>query len=473
MPSAGAAEPSAAADHWASAAIRHWTEKGVFQGDEGGFRPDDPVTRAELAAALDRLFSWEDASDAAAFSDVPADAWYAPAVLRANAAGVLVGDNGALRPEDPVTRQEAVLLLARAWGFSGWPESGEPLPWTDAESVDDWALEAVSLLTDLGILRGDGGVLRPDDPVTRAELAVLLDRLWDYTLREPQEPPEVVTVEAPPSTEPDPADTPAEPDPGGNNSNISGNNGESTEYLQIAGQKVPVLPTVAVNSYDKSKFYKDDRDWIRYSDGNFNAPVGVDVSAWQGDIDWKTVRKSGVEFAIVRVGGRGYGSAGNLYVDKYYKQNIEGAHAAGLDVGVYFFSQATTPQEAVEEAELLIKCIQGYKLEYPVVYDWENVNSSSSRTRASALKNIDVTACALAFCHRMEQAGYEPMIYFNTYIGLICYDLSRLNQYDFWYAGYSSTPFFYYNFQIWQYTSSGSVPGIAGKMDLDLAMKKY
>ncbi len=476
VPAVTAADYTDVEDHWAQASIQRSSDEiGVFQGSDGLFRPDDPMTRAELATALDRLFGYPDETPAADFPTLEPDAWYTPAVLGANAAGVLLGDGGDLRPEDIVTRQEAAVLLARAYGMES-RAGGTTLSYTDADAVADWALDAVRALTACGVLRGDGGELRPEEPVTRAEVVAMLDRMETVaSIREPDAEEEIIEVNAPPGvivTPPvnpgadDGTNTDPAPDPDPGDAATSGT-------LTVFGRTLPIYTNVPKNKYDKSCFYKDGNGWIHYKKGNFNAPAGVDVSAWQKDINWNQVKQAGFDFAIVRVGGRGYGSAGNTYLDSYYRQNIEGAQAAGLDVGVYFFSQAITPAEAVEEAELLLRAIDGYDLQYPVVYDWENVNTSSSRTRNAVLSSIDATACALAFCRRVEQAGYTPVIYFNTYIGMICYNVSKLTAWDFWYAGYNSTPGFYYDFRIWQYTSTGKVPGISGNADLNLCLRAY
>ena len=158
-----------------------------------------------------------------------------------------------------------------------------------------------------------------------------------------------------------------------------------------------------------------------------------------------------------------------MFEDKQFWANIQGALDAGLQVGVYFFSQATSAQEAREEARFVLDTIQGYDVTGPVVFDWENIGNDSART--DGMTSSQVTAAANAFCQMVEEAGYRPMIYFNQYIGYLLYDLDQVVQYPFWLAEYNAVPSFYYDFEMWQYTSSGSVSGISGKVDRNVWMQ--
>ena len=211
-----------------------------------------------------------------------------------------------------------------------------------------------------------------------------------------------------------------------------------------------------------------------YDDPQVETYLGIDVSSYQGNIDWQEVAADGIEYTFIRVGFRGYGT-GSLNLDQYFEQNIQGALAAGLDVGVYFFSQAITVEEAIEEAELVLDAIKGYNVTFPVVFDWEPISSSSART--NGLSSDVLTDCAIAFCERVRADGYTPMVYFNQNVGYTRYQLDRLTDYDFWYAQYPSKsamyPAMYYNYQIWQYTSSGTVAGISGSVDMNISWKKW
>ena len=197
---------------------------------------------------------------------------------------------------------------------------------------------------------------------------------------------------------------------------------------------------------------------------NVPARLGVDVSVWQGEIDWQQVSQAGMEFAMIRLGYRGT-TQGGLGEDDYSQTNYENATAAGLQVGGYFFSQAVTPEEAVEEAEFVLDMIRGWNITMPIVYDWE-YGGADSRTA-----NVDartLTDCTLAFCRTIENAGYEAMIYFNEDQSHKAMYLGELTDYGFWLAQYGGMLDYPYRVDMWQYTSTGTVPGIAGNVDINL-----
>lgn len=223
---------------------------------------------------------------------------------------------------------------------------------------------------------------------------------------------------------------------------------------------------VPVNEYTVGGFSMDGRGRTGYQQDGIQARMGIDVSFYQGEIDWNAVAADGVEFAMIRLGYRGY-TQGRLQMDSQFEANIQGALEAGLDVGVYFFSQAVTPQEAEEEADFVLAAIEGYDVTYPVAFDWEFIIPSSG-ARTDATNGETLTRCAGAFCSRIAQAGYTPAVYFNQDLGYLTYDLAQLAEYPFWLAEYDSTPDFYYGFDLWQYTHSGSVAGIQGSVDWNL-----
>ena len=205
---------------------------------------------------------------------------------------------------------------------------------------------------------------------------------------------------------------------------------------------------------------------VRYLGMKYDVLRGVDVSEHQMEIDWKQVAASGVDYAYIRLGRRGY-TEGGLFEDPWYKRNLQGASEAGLETGVYFFSQAITVAEAIEEAEFVIDRILQYPVTLPVVYDWEKVEAENARTAELTVQGR--TDCAVAFCETVRRAGYTPCVYFNRNIGYYGYDLTRLTDYLFWFSlPESPFPNFYYACDMWQYSFSETVPGIQGETDMNL-----
>lgn len=253
-----------------------------------------------------------------------------------------------------------------------------------------------------------------------------------------------------------------------------GHYGETTTVEPEPTEPQPEAPTreepddglidgLAVNVYDPEAFY--DADGFRRYRGEEPAAVGIDVSAHQQEIDWQRVKAAGVEFAMIRVGYRGY-TRGDLELDSYFIRNIEGALDAGIEVGVYFFSQAINTQEALDEAEFVLNWIEGYDLTYPVVFDWEDIEAEA---RTDNMDMITLTGCAYAFCEAVEKAGYRAGVYFNQRFGYQELNLLSLQDYVFWLAEYNPTPSFTYHFDIWQYSAEGTVDGIETPVDLNLS----
>ena len=191
---------------------------------------------------------------------------------------------------------------------------------------------------------------------------------------------------------------------------------------------------------------------------------GVDVSEWQKEIDWKAVRNDGIEFAFVRVGARGYGSTGKLIEDKLYKENIQGALDAGLQVGVYIFSQAITPEEAVEEAQFLLERIGEYDISLPLVFDYEYAGNPG-RLKAAELTKEEATAICHAFCEAVEAEGYKAVVYANK--SFLNNQLNAKEIDSVWLAHYIVETDYDGEYDFWQCTSQGKVQGITGYTDLD------
>lgn len=232
------------------------------------------------------------------------------------------------------------------------------------------------------------------------------------------------------------------------------------------------LDDVPENPYDPELFYRDDNGLLRYSDEEnaVEGKVGIDVSYFQGDIDWEKVRESGVDFAMLRIGYRGYES-GQLNEDERFAEYVEGAEKAGIDVGVYFFSQAVTPEEALNEAVFTADLLKKFKITYPVVYDWEMIGTNEARTDAVSPETLN--KCCVAFCDYIRESGYVAMIYANRRTALMKMNMSRLKEYDFWLAEYRDEPTYPYEFQMWQYASDGKIDGIDTEVDLNISFVDY
>ena len=253
------------------------------------------------------------------------------------------------------------------------------------------------------------------------------------------------------------------------------------DYILMSGKNkerflIPVSDEIAPNILDFRNWIKaeDTEDNIgRYEyieDGNVVSICGIDVSKYQGDIDWEKVKASGVEYAIIRLGYRGM-NEGTLELDPYYFDNVKEAAEAGIKVGIYFFSQAKNTEEAVEEAEFVLENIKDYEITYPVVFDTEEVTTYNAR--ANGLSRAERTDCCIAFCEKIKEAGYTPMIYANTRYMVMGLELERLGEYDKWFAYYGSSHIFPYEYTMLQYSDTGRVPGIDGAVDLDVSFVDY
>jgi len=227
--------------------------------------------------------------------------------------------------------------------------------------------------------------------------------------------------------------------------------------------------------------YRNDYDWSRlavsgdvfsYDDEQYTSSWGIDVSFHQGTIDWSRAAKSGIQFAMIRVGYRGYES-GILNEDSQFRANMSGAADAGVSTGVYFFSSAITTAEAEEEASYVLNEIKDYTVTGPIGYDMENVGDHD---RISGLDSRQRTEIAAAFCARIREAGYVPMIYGSS---SWLQDMIRMqdlqDDYSFWLASYHEVlkdPEFPFSFAIWQYANDGVIDGIEKPVDLNLWIRK-
>lgn len=234
---------------------------------------------------------------------------------------------------------------------------------------------------------------------------------------------------------------------------------------------IPVIEGLEKNDIVNEHIVVADDGQITYEEkGKKVSHKGIDVSKFQGDIDWEKVAADGVEFAIIRVGFRGYGS-GLIVEDEKAKANLEGAKKAGIKLGVYFFSQAITEDEAVEEARYVVDMIKDYDIKYPVFFDTEDILDENERTQG--LSADELTDIAVAFCETVKKAGYTPGIYANLRWFSGALNLEKLEDYYKWYAYYDSNLYFPYKIHMWQYSETGMVDGITGTVDLNISFEDW
>lgn len=411
---------------WYAASVAFCQQHELMEGaSSGSFEPDGLLTRGTLAEALYRLAGSPapEGEEEAPFTDVGAEHPNVAAIRWAKAGGVVSGyEDGSFGPEDPITREQIAALL---WNDRGREEPGAAAPYTDRAEVSDWAAGAVEWAYGVRLMQGTPeGAFLPQSNTSRAQgAAVIMNYAQMY-------------------------------------------------YGLRPGYQLPAPSPVAANGYRGEAYALDDRGYLSYSAGPFTR--GVDVSAHQKEVDWRRVAATGMDFAMIRAGYRGY-TSGGIVKDAWFDANMRGALANGLQVGVYFFSQALTPREAEEEARQLLEWIRDYPVTYPVVFDWEEQDKEGSRTQGT--DGNTVTACALAFCKVIEDAGYLPMTYGSprkVYSGGI--QLEYLQDYPFWLAHYTkdtAPTSFRYNYQMWQYSSTGQVDGIEGNVDLNICLTSW
>lgn len=234
---------------------------------------------------------------------------------------------------------------------------------------------------------------------------------------------------------------------------------------------IPINPNMKQHSYVTEELaFLSDGSLEYIKDGQVISHKGIDVSKHQGEIDWAKVASDGVEFAFIRVGNRGYGT-GAIVEDAQFEANIKGALSNGIQVGVYFFSQAINEEEAMDEAQFVLEKIAPYKIQCPVVIDVEKVSDSEARMNQISLEQR--TSNTLVFLETVEAAGYEVMLYHNMEMGTLMLDMEQFEDYSKWFAYYNKEIYYPYVFDVWQYSDKGKVDGITGDVDLNISFKLW
>lgn len=242
---------------------------------------------------------------------------------------------------------------------------------------------------------------------------------------------------------------------------------EESQQSQYSSTSMVPVPTDMAYSYNSSAFILNDVGDMTYTDPSYSYRNGIDVSSFNGDIDWNAVRNAGYTFAFIRIGYRGYES-GVISADERFEEYYSGAVAAGLDVGVYFYSQALDETEASEEAAFVLSALAGRKLQLPVVIDVENPEDINVRT--SKMQSNEYTIVVEKFTSDIEAGGYSPALYTNLYGETYMLNMYELDGMSIWFSGFSATPNTEYTFDFWQYSNTGIVDGISGDVDLDIQM---
>lgn len=248
------------------------------------------------------------------------------------------------------------------------------------------------------------------------------------------------------------------------------------ELVMVSGGAYHFVP---INNSLKKNEYKQDNLKVDAESGLFSyydgdrvvSHKGIDVSKFQGKIDWQKVAGAGVEFAFIRVGNRGYGVNGKMVEDDCADQNMDGAAENGIPYGVYFFTQAINEEEMLEEANFVIEKIKDRVLKLPVVIDVERVTPADGRM--NALSAEERTRLVKLFCETIEKAGHKVMIYHNLETGALMLNLEQLEQYDKWFASYSEEFYNPYAYKVWQYSPKGRVDGIDADVDLNISFSKF
>lgn len=411
-------------DHWSYEYVASLYEQGVVNGyPDGTFRPTGSVTWGESFKLMLLAMDCEEPERD------PEQHWAYPYIQLALDNRLVYDYNESTLDEVP-TRLHVARMAARGLGLTDI--SGES-PYTDCD--DGYVVELFEKGIMDGFIEDDGTrTFRPEQPISREQMSAIICRMME------------------------------------------------ADFTQIPGMFLygnywlDELDSVAASPFTPEQFQQDERGRLSWTGGYY--VHGIDVSGHKGEIDWAAVAEDGIDFAIVRAGNRFYGKNGSGAVaeDSYFERNMQGAIDAGLDVGAYFFSNAITVEEALEEADLLLSKLEPYRqyVTYPVVCDWEFLGGKESRAYGVDAKVI--TECIAAFCQRVEEAGYQPMIYFNKYCGYVKMDLSKLTRYPFWYAEYTDygqVPSCRYAFQMWQYSSKGQVAGINSSVDMNLCFVPY
>ena len=241
-------------------------------------------------------------------------------------------------------------------------------------------------------------------------------------------------------------------------------------YRDGSEEWITISDKIEKNNYDFTNLVESGGKLKYMADGKNISFMGIDVSRYQKDIDFSRIKEQGIDFVMIRVGARGYKN-GNIVMDEYFEKNLNSAIEAGLDVGVYFYSQAINVSEAEEEANIVLAAIAEKKITYPVAFDMEYVENDTARI--DTLTRDEKTLITAAFVNKIKEAGYRPMIYGNKEWLLKRIDVSKFTTSAFWLSQDDEHPDYPYKYDIWQYTTEGELYGIDGAVDMNICFVDY
>jgi len=457
--------------HWAYSYVKDLFSAGVVEGtSETTFAPEGTVT---LGQALKLVLL------AAGFEEqAPTTTHWASGYYHLASQRGYLGSASSLTLDQTINRVQIAEIAAKALDCQRTNHSRSPF--SDTTNLSVLALVDHGIFT--GIQEGDSLLFKPKNSITRAEISAVVWRMleWRKAKENPAEeaPAEETPAEEVPGEELS-AEAPAEENP------VEDQSGEGAAvqpvttpeptqtktpdgYFNWRGKNIPIWDDIEKNPYNSSAFSYNERGFLVYDDDTYTCRIGVDVSKYQGNIDWAAVKGAGVNFAILRLGYRGYGN-GKLVMDSTFYRNLQGCLDNDIDVGVYFFSQALNYAEGAEEAEYVMNALANYSITYPIVFDWEPY-AASVGARTKNITDAQLTQATLGFLETVKKAGWTAMLYQNPTYFYEHLDMSKFAGYPLWLAHYVSMTGFYYKYDIWQYSCTGKVPGITGEVDLNIQL---
>ena len=461
--------------HWAYSCVKDLYEAGVVSGtSQTTFDPRGTVTLGQSLKLILLAAGYEE--------QAPTTTHWASGYFHLASQRGLLGSAASLTLDQSISRLQIAQIAAKALGCQRTNHSRSPF--SDTMDLSVLALYDHGIF--LGVQEGDGLVFKPKAPISRAEISAVIWRMLEWKKAQAPEQPTEETpaeekpVEETPSQEPPAQETPADQtpeNPGGQTTEDPAvvqpvTPQEPTEtktpdgYFKWNGKTIPIWNDIEKNPYNSAAFSYNENGFLVYDDANYTCRIGIDVSKYQGNIDWAAVKNAGVDFAILRLGYRGYGT-GKLVMDTTFYQNLQGCLDNDIEVGVYFFSQALNYEEGAEEAVYTMNALANYNVTYPLIFDWEPY-ADSVGARTKGITDAQLTQATLGFLETVGKAGWTGMLYQNPTYYYLHLDMSKFAGYPMWLAHYVSMTNFYYKYDIWQYSCTGKVPGISGDVDLNI-----